>query len=200
MFSGIVAEIGEVEAVEPGRLRVRARTVLDRTRVGGSVAVNGVCLTATTVEADAFTADVMPETFRRTALGAVRPGSRVNLEAPLAFGDEVGGHLVQGHVDGTGEVASTAEEGNARLLTLRVPDTVGRYCVEKGSIAVDGVSLTIVGVAGDRVSVSLIPHTLASTIAGGYEVGTIVNLEADVLAKYVARYVGEVRSNVAEAP
>jgi riboflavin synthase len=188
VFSGIVAEVGTVEAVEPGRLRVRGPRALERTAVGGSVAVNGVCLTAARLDDGAFEADVMPETIRRTSLAALGPGSRVNLEPALGFGDEVGGHLVQGHVDGTGEVVAVREEGNSRWFEILVPADLVRYCVVKGSLAVDGTSLTIASVSGERVALSLIPHTLESTIASGYMPGSVVNLEVDILAKYVASF------------
>jgi len=186
MFSGIVAEVGTVEALDPGRLRIGAQRALVRTAIGGSVAVNGVCLTATRVDGGVFEADVMPETFRRTSLAALQVGSRVNLEPALAFGEEVGGHLVQGHVDGTGTVVSTIDEGNARWLRISVPEDLRRFCVVKGSLAVDGTSLTIAAVQGGEVAISLVPHTLESTIASSYVAGTIVNLEVDILAKYVA--------------
>ncbi len=133
----------------------------------------------------------MPETLRRTALGQLGAGSKVNLEPALAFGDEVGGHLVQGHVDGTGRVVAVRDEGNARWVTIEVPAAARPYCVIKGSIAIDGTSLTIAAVDGDSIAVSLIPHTRQSTIAGAYEVGSEVNLEADILAKYVAIYVNQ---------
>lgn len=188
MFSGIVTEVGSIVAVERGRLRVKAGDSLRRTPVGGSIAVNGVCLTAAEIDGHTFAADVMPETLKRTALGHLGPGSPVNLEPALAFGDPVGGHLVQGHIDGTGEVVDATDQGNARWLTISVPPEVLPYCVEKGSIAVDGVSLTIATVHDDQISVSLIPHTLESTIACEYQPGTVVNLEADVLAKYVNKY------------
>jgi riboflavin synthase len=191
MFSGIVAEVGRVEALEGGAIRVRAAESLRRTRVGGSIAVNGVCLTAARIDDGSFSADVMPETLRSSGLGRLLPGSEVNLEPALGFGDEVGGHLVQGHVDGVGEVVEVREEGNARWIGIRVPDEVRVYCAARGAIAVDGVSLTIAAVDGDVIAVSLIPHTLDSTIAAGYRPGAIVNLEADVLAKYVARYLAE---------
>lgn len=189
MFSGIVAEVGTVEALEGGAIRVRAGDSLRRTRVGGSIAVNGVCLTAARIEDGVFAADVMPETLRRSGLGGLAPGARVNLEPALGFGDEVGGHLVQGHVDGVGEVVEVRDEGNARWVGIRVPAEVLDYCVLKASIAVDGVSLTIATLDSDVIGLSLIPHTLESTIAAGYRPGSVVNLEADVLAKYVARYV-----------
>jgi riboflavin synthase len=191
MFSGIVAEVGTIDEVGDGVLRVRAGAAISRAVVGGSIAVNGVCLTAASIDDGAFTADVMPETFRRTALGRLAAGSLVNLEPALAFGDEVGGHLVQGHVDGTGRVVEVREEGNARWVSIQVPDEVRPYCVVKGSIAIDGASLTLAEVSGDRIAVSLIPHTLENTIASAYEVGSEVNLEADILAKYVANYVKE---------
>ncbi len=195
MFSGIVTEIGTIEALEDGSVRIRGGDSLRRTRSGGSIAVNGVCLTAALIDGDVFSADVMPETLRRTGLGGLSPGSRVNLEPALGFGDEVGGHLVQGHVDGVGEVVAVSDEGNARWVSVRVPPEVLKYCVLKGSIAIDGISLTIGVIAGDVIKVSLIPHTLQSTIAAGYVPGAIVNLEADVLAKYVARYLAQSRSS-----
>jgi riboflavin synthase len=191
MFSGIIAEVGTVEAIDQGSLRIHAHHAIHGTAVGGSVAVNGVCLTATTVDDHGFTADVMPETMRRTALASLQVGSRVNLEPALGFGDEVGGHLVQGHVDGTGRVTGIRDEGNARWVTIAVPPEVMAYCVVKGSIAIDGTSLTIADIGEGTIAVSLIPHTLENTIAFGYAAGTEVNLEADILAKYVATYVAE---------
>ena len=161
---------------------------LRHTAIGGSVAVNGVCLTAARLDGGSFEADVMPETLRRTSLADLRAGSRVNLEPALGFGDEVGGHLVQGHVDGTGEVVRTRDEGNARWLEVRVPADLVRYCVVRGSLAIDGTSLTIAAVEDGVVAVSLIPHTLESTIASGYRPGSVVNLEVDILARYVASF------------
>jgi len=195
MFSGIVSEVGTVLDIRAGAIHVGAAAALARTRVGSSISVNGVCLTAAKRDDDSFIADVMPETLHRTALGLLVPGTRVNLEPALAVGDEIGGHFVQGHVDGIGTVAEVRADGNATWIEIDVPEKVRPYCVYKGSIAVDGTSLTIARVEGARVAISLIPHTLASTIAGGYEVGTLVNLEADVLAKYVARYVAEHHSH-----
>ncbi len=193
MFSGIVTEVGTIEVVDDGVLIVRAPLSLQRAKLGASIAVNGVCLTAASIAGDVFTADVMPETFQRTGLGALTPGSRVNLEPALGYGEEVGGHLVQGHVDGVGEGISLETDGNARWVRVRVPVEVLEYCILKGSIAIDGTSLTIASLDGDVVGVSLIPHTLESTIAGSYAPGTVVNLEADVLAKYVARYLADGR-------
>ena len=191
MFAGIVAEVGTIVEIGDGGIRVSAPAAVGRTGVGGSIAVNGVCLTAATLDEGGFTADVMPETLRRTALGRLAAGSPVNLEPALAFGDEVGGHLVQGHVDGIGRVVDVRDEGNARWLTIEVPAEVRPYCVIKGSIAIDGTSLTIARVEADRIAVSLIPHTLEHTIASGYASGSEVNLEADILAKYVASYVAQ---------
>jgi len=191
MFSGIIAEVGVVEAIDERSVRIHAHHALHKTAVGGSIAVNGVCLTATTVDDHGFTADVMPETLRRTALASLGVGAPVNLEPALGFGDEVGGHLVQGHVDGTGRVTEVRDEGNARWVTIQVPAEVQPYCVVKGSIAIDGTSLTIAEVGKDSIAVSLIPHTLDNTIASGYVVGSDVNLEADILAKYVASYVAQ---------
>lgn len=195
MFSGIVAEVGVVEVVEPGRVRVRGAEALRRTAVGGSVAVNGVCLTVARLDGGSFEADVMPETFSRTSLAELQAGARVNLEPALAYGDEVGGHLVQGHVDATGEVVAAREDGNARWIDIRVPADLLRYCVVKGSLAIDGTSLTIVSVEGDVVAVSLIPHTLESTIASGYRPGSVVNLEVDILAKYVASFMASTEAD-----
>lgn len=194
MFSGIVTEVGTIEALQGGAVRVRGGDSLRRTKPGGSIAVNGVCLTVALIDGDVFLADVMPETLRHTGLGRLGPGSRVNLEPALGFGDEVGGHLVQGHVDGVGEVVAVSDEGNARWVSVRVPPEVREYCVLRGSIAIDGTSLTIGVLDGDVIKVSLTPYTLQSTIAAGYQPGTIVNLEADVLAKYVARYLAEGRT------
>ena len=153
------------------------------------MAVNGVCLTATTVNAGSFRVDVMDETLRRTGLGDLRAGDRVNLELPLRAGDPMGGHVVQGHVDGVGTVESVAQEGFARVVGTAAAADLLRYVVEKGSIAVDGVSLTVAEVDGDAFSVSLIPETLERTTLGALAPGAHVNLEVDVLAKYVEKLV-----------
>jgi riboflavin synthase len=189
MFSGIVVEVGRVDRVDEGTIRIACRRVLEGLVSGASVAVNGVCLTAARIDGEGFEADVMPETLRRTTLGELAPGAAVNLEPALRYGQEVGGHLVQGHVDGVGVVVEVGDEGNARWVNLRVPEEVAPHCAVKGSIAVDGASLTIAAEGEGLVSVSLIPHTLEQTIAREYRAGTRVNLEADVLAKYVARHV-----------
>ena len=190
MFTGLVADLGRVEAVDAGAdgARVTVATALAAELAeGDSVAVNGVCLTATAVDAGRFSADVMQETLRRTSLGAVAPGATVNLELPLRADDRLGGHFVQGHVDGTGEVRSVTPEGFARVVEIAAPPEVLRYVVEKGSIAVDGVSLTVAELTGSGFTVSLIPETLERTTLGSSAPGTPVNLEVDVLAKYVER-------------
>lgn len=188
MFTGLVQRKGTVTSLADDRLAVRVEPPMS-VRRGGSVAVNGVCLTATADGDTEFGADVMHETLRRTALGTLREGAPVNLELPLRMGDELGGHIVQGHVDGVGSVHSLAEEGFARVVRVAAPPEVLRYVVEKGSIAVDGVSLTVAAVDASSFSVSLIPETLENTTLGAQEPGHKVNLEVDVLAKYVEKLV-----------
>jgi riboflavin synthase len=188
MFTGLVAGKGTVRSVHDGRLEIE--TALGaHLAAGDSVAVNGVCLTAVEPHVDGFAADVMPETLRRSSLGPLAPGAEVNLELPLRAGDRLGGHVVQGHVDGTGEVASVREEGNARVVGIAAAPELLRYVVEKGSIAVDGVSLTVSAIGDDSFEVSLIPETLERTTLGAALAGHTVNLEVDVLAKYVEKLV-----------
>ena len=193
MFTGLVADLGTVSGVEAGgdgqRLRIESHLTGELVE-GDSVAVNGVCLTATTISGGAFTADVMHETLRRSSLAGVAPGSRVNLELPLRAHDRLGGHFVQGHVDCVGSIAAVEEDGFARVVTIEAPPGLLRYVVEKGSIAVDGVSLTVASVTEDTFAVSLIPETLERTNLGAAAPGTPVNLEVDVLAKYVEKLVG----------
>jgi riboflavin synthase len=193
IFTGLVMDLGEVTGVEDTgdgvRLHVRT-TLTPEVSPGDSVAINGVCLTATVVDDDAFAADVMHETLDRSSLGAAREGARVNVELPLRASDRLGGHVVQGHVDGTGRVAGIREDGFARRVRVE-PEDEGllRYVVEKGSIAVDGVSLTVAALDERGFEVSLIPETLDRTTLGTAESGQRVNLEVDVLAKYVERLV-----------
>lgn len=190
MFTGLVAERGSVESVDQGadgvRLRVRARLAAELA-VGDSVAVNGVCLTATAAGAGSFTADVVAETLRRSSLEPLAAGDEVNLELPLRALDRIGGHVVQGHVDGTGTVEDVAEEGFGRVVRIAADPTLLRYVVEKGSIAVDGASLTVASVDDDAFAVALIPATLERTTLGGAAPGRVLNLEVDVLAKYVEK-------------
>lgn len=192
MFTGLVADLGKVEAVDatPDGVRLTVSTALaGELGLGDSVAVNGVCLTATTVQDGTFTADVMNESLRRSALSELVAGSAVNLELPLRAADRLGGHFVQGHVDGVGVVRDVRSDGFSRVVTIGVDGDLLRYVVEKGSIAVDGVSLTVSAVDESSFSVSLIPETLERTTLGTAEVGRPVNLEVDVLAKYVEKLV-----------
>ena len=188
MFTGIVEELGEITAVEEranaARLSVRGPLVTSDARHGDSIAVNGVCLTVVDVQGDVFTVDVVHETLQRSSLDKVTAGDRVNLERAAALGQRLGGHIVQGHVDGTGVLLSRDEGG---LTRFGIPPALSRYLVEKGSITVDGVSLTVVDSIADEFSVALIPTTLELTTLGFRGPGDIVNLEVDVLAKYVER-------------
>jgi riboflavin synthase len=192
VFTGLVADLGtvaEVDATDDGvRLAIESR-LAHELGDGDSVAVNGVCLTAVGVDGERFGADVMRETLRRSSLADVRPGTRVNLELPLRADGRLGGHMVQGHVDGVGAVRGTRDDGFARVVTVAADPTLLRYVVEKGSIAVDGVSLTVARVDGDSFDVSLIPETLQRTNLGAARAGTPVNLEVDILAKYVEKLV-----------
>jgi riboflavin synthase len=195
MFTGIVEEVGTVKAVSPTSLSVAAVKVLEGTAMGDSIAVNGVCLTATVLSADWFAVEVMPETLRRTNLGSLKAGDRVNLERPLAAGGRFGGHFVQGHVDGTGRVVASKPEDDAILLKFEAPPQIMRYIVEKGFIAVDGVSLTVVECSPTAFSVSLVGYTRTNTTLGGAKPGDVVNLEVDIIAKYAER-LGEGGSNI----
>ena len=195
MFTGIVEEVGSIKSSGADRLTIAAQKVLDDTKLGDSIAVNGVCLTATGLTADSFTVDVMPETLRRTNLGSLEPGGRVNLERPLAVGGRFGGHFVQGHVDGTGTVVGVRQENDAILLKFEAPPEITRYIVEKGFIAVDGISLTVVECSPTAFSVSLVGFTQTNTTLGGAKPSDVVNLEVDIIAKYAER-LGEGRSNI----
>ena len=190
MFTGLVAGTGEVRAAErgPDGLRLRVDTPLAAELAGGdSIAVNGVCLTAVEIDGDGFGADVMEETIGRSTLGLVRAGDRVNLELPLRVGDRLGGHIVQGHVDGMGMVDSVDEDGFSRRLRITTPPETLRYVVEKGSIAVDGVSLTVAEVDDFGFTVALIPETLERTTFAARKPGDVVNLEVDIMAKYAMK-------------
>ena len=194
MFTGIIEELGEIVAIEPAtdsaRLTIRGPLVTQDAAHGASVAVNGVCLTVVDLKADTFTADVMRETLERSSLGALEPGSPVNLERPVRLSDRLGGHLVQGHVDGVGTIIAREPGENWEIVRISLPGGLARYLVEKGSITVDGISLTVVDAGDDQFSVSLIPTTLELTTLGRKAVGEPVNLEADVIAKYVERMIG----------
>src|SRR5579859_2156144 len=189
MFTGIVTAVGRVVEARPGRLAIEAPAFAGRLDLGGSLAVNGCCLTVTRVEGDTVHMDVVPETLRRTNLGGLQPGEAVNLEMPMTASTALDGHLVQGHVDGTTTVVALAEQASGAEVDFELPAALARYVVEKGSIAVDGTSLTVAAV-DDRAGtfrVALIPHTLEHTVAGGYRPGRQVNLEVDVIARYTER-------------
>ena len=187
MFTGIVEEVGRVTSVKFGSLVIAASNVLREIELGGSIAINGVCLTITSFNTNSFCVDIMPETLKRTNLGLLSADDRVNLERPLALGGRLGGHLVQGHVDATGKVTSTIWEGGTMLVRFEAPPEVMRYVVEKGFIAVDGVSLTVVIRDTGSFQISVVDYTLRHTTLGSKQVGNLVNLEADIIAKYVER-------------
>jgi riboflavin synthase len=196
MFTGLVAEKGTIRSRRDGRLEIQT-SLAGELAAGDSVAVNGVCLTAVDPDGSSFAAEVMPETLRRSSLGPLREGSEVNVELPLRAGDRLGGHMVQGHVDATGSVAGVRDEGLARVVRIEADPALLRYVVEKGSIAVDGVSLTVSAVDDVAFEVSLIPETLERTTLGRAEKGTMVNLEVDVLAKYVEKLIRSQRAEPA---
>lgn len=191
MFTGIVEELGEIREIhreaDSITLTIRASTVLDDVHHGDSIAVNGVCLTVVEFGDDFFTADLMQETLDRSSLGQVEVGSKVNLERATAVGQRLGGHIVQGHIDGTGEVISRTPGERWEVVRISLPEQLAKYVVEKGSIAVDGTSLTVSAVGEGFFEVSLIPTTLTDSVIGSTAVGTKVNLEVDVLAKYVEK-------------
>ncbi|MEB8337069.1 riboflavin synthase [Streptomyces endophyticus] len=194
MFTGIVEELGEITAVEmlddACRFRVRGPVVTEGAKHGDSIAVNGVCLTVVEHGNDEFTADVMAETLKRSSLGALATGSRVNLERPMVADGRFGGHVVQGHVDGTGTIVGRTPSEHWEIVKISLPAELSKYVVEKGSITVDGVSLTVVEAAEDYFTISLIPTTLALTTLGVKQPGDPVNLEVDIIAKYVERMLG----------
>ncbi|WP_177437091.1 riboflavin synthase [uncultured Ruminococcus sp.] len=191
MFTGIIEEMGTVRRLNqsPNRceLELSASKVLEGTQIGDSIAVNGVCLTVIRLGEEHFTADVMPETLRRSNLGQLKPGSKVNLERAMAANGRFGGHIVAGHIDGTGKILAMQPEGNAVLVTISVTPELLRYVVEKGSIAIDGISLTVAKVSHTDFTVSLIPHTGEETTLLKHRSGEIVNLETDIIGKYVEK-------------
>lgn len=194
MFTGLVEEKGHLISLRRGadsaRLKIKAGLVMDGMRIGDSIAVNGVCLTVTVYDIGAFTADVMAETLAKTNLGALQSGDRVNLERALRLGDRLGGHLVSGHIDGVGTISKVEKHDIAILITIAAPASVMRYIIKKGSVAVDGTSLTVVDHNDESFRVSLIPHTAHATVLGGKKPGDQVNLEGDMIGKYVERWMG----------
>ncbi len=195
MFTGIIEEVGQVKALHRGTksftLEVEAQKVLEDTQVGDSIATNGVCLTVTSLTGHGFTADVMPETVLRTALGELKPGSPVNLERALSLQTRLGGHIVSGHIDGTGRISDRRQDDTAVWLTIECDSKLLRYIIEKGSITIQGVSLTVARVDERSFAVSLIPHTQQATTLHRAKVGDLVNLENDVIAKYVEKLLGK---------
>ncbi len=187
MFTGIVEEVGSVRAAGDGKLVVEASEVLGDVKVGDSISVNGACLTVTTHDESTFSVDVVPETLRRTDLGELEAGSPVNLERSMPADGRFGGHMVQGHIDGTATIRSIDSDGDAQMVVFDAPAVVMRYVVEKGFIAVDGASLTIVNCDNFSFSVTIIPHTRENTVFKSKKVGDSVNLEVDIMAKYVER-------------
>lgn len=191
MFTGIIEEIGTVESIRRGsasaEISIRCRTVLEGTKVGDSIAVNGVCLTASSLGGEIFTADVMPETLKRSSLADLRAGSRVNLERAMAADGRFGGHIVSGHIDGTGKIRKKEQDENAVWVSICCPEKLLRYIVEKGSVAIDGISLTVAEVREEGFCVSVIPHTLSQTVLQEKGPGDTVNLENDCIGKYVEK-------------
>ena len=190
MFTGIVEEVGVVAKISDNGMTVRASKVLEDVKLGDSIAVNGTCLTAVSFTKSEFSVDLSPETMRRTSLGQLSEGSSVNLERALLASDRMGGHIVQGHVDGTGRIMSSKTEGDSIIFRVRIPKRLNPYIVEKGFVAVDGISLTVVKRGASSFTLAVIPYTLKNTSLASLSVGDRVNLEADILAKYVESLLG----------
>lgn len=200
MFTGIIEETGKALRVEHGGIWIQAKKVLEGTKTGDSIAVNGVCLTVVTIKSTEFMADVMPETLKRSSLGQLKAGSRVNLERAMAADGRFGGHIVSGHIDGTGTVASITKDSNAVRFQILAPEEILRGIVEKGSVAIDGISLTVTAVEKDRFEVSVIPHTLGETVLSDRKKGSMVNLENDIIGKYVERLLAFEKENAQSRP
>jgi len=203
MFTGIIEEIGILKSIKHGTksavLEVGATKVIEGTRVGDSISVNGVCLTVTTLRPNSFTADAMPETLKRSNLGTLQSGNPVNLERALRLGDRFGGHIVSGHIDGEGTIINFKEDENAIWITIGADDSLLRYIVEKGSIAIDGISLTVANADTKSFKVSIIPHTRHETTLCDKPIGGKVNLECDIVAKYIERFSGFGKQTSAES-
>ncbi|MBA7710241.1 Riboflavin synthase [subsurface metagenome] len=196
MFTGIVEEVGKITLASAGKLVIAASKVIQGMELGGSIAVNGACLTITDFNTNSFSVDVMPETLKRTSLGLLRPGDGVNLERPLALGGELGGHLVQGHLDDTGRVTSIMPDGETVIIRFEAPPEVMHYVVEKGFIAVDGISLTVAAKDAGSFRISVVDFTWKHTTLGSRRVGDLVNLEVDIIAKYVEQLSQPRRSGI----
>ena len=204
MFTGIVEELGSVRRVLPGsragKIVISAHKVLEGTRTGDSIAVNGVCLTVVALGDDEFTADVMPETLRKTGLGQLKVGDPVDLERAMAADGRFGGHIVSGHIDGTGLIKEMRQEQNAVVVSIEAPAHIMKLIVEKGSIAIDGISLTVASVAQTSFTVSIIPHTAAETVLLKKHVGDMVNLENDIVGKYVQKLLSDISAEPGKEP
>ena len=194
MFTGIIEEVGTVKSIQSGKsssvLRIKGQKVVQGTRIGDSIATNGICLTVTKIENDSFEADVMSESLKRTNIGTMIPGSFVNLERALSLETRLGGHIVSGHIDGTGQISEFKRDDNAVWLTIETDPGILRYIIEKGSIAIDGVSLTVAAVDDQSFQVSIIPHTGEETVLLRKQPGDTVNLECDMIGKYVEKLLG----------
>ena len=203
MFTGIVEEIGTVDSIQKGArsalIRIQARIVTEGAKVGDSIAVNGVCLTVTDLTGDTFRADVMNETLNRSSLGSLSPGSPVNLERAMAANGRFGGHIVSGHIDGTGTISDIKRDGIAVWYTICADAGIMRYIVEKGSVAVDGISLTVAAVSDYGFKISVIPHTAVQTVLGSKKSGDTVNLENDIIGKYVEKLMCPKSENISES-
>lgn len=204
MFTGIVEEKGTFQRLvvsgDTGKIYVKANKVLEGTRLGDSIAVNGVCLTVVEFNEKEFVADVMPETLKRSNLGDLKLNDSVNLERAMSVDSRFGGHIVSGHIDGTGRIAAIKKEKNAVWFTIEAKESLLRYIVEKGSIAIDGTSLTVARVSEHQFEVSIIPHTLKETVLGDKQIGAVVNLENDIIGKYVERLLGFEKKKEEKAP
>ncbi|MBO6304825.1 MAG: riboflavin synthase [Selenomonadaceae bacterium] len=187
MFTGIIEEVGRIKNIGGGKITIAAKKVLEDINIGDSIAVNGICLTATTFDASTFTADIMPETVRRTSLFAAKSEDAVNLERALTPSTRMGGHIVSGHIDGAGEIVSLAEDKNAVLMKIKADNKILRHIVEKGSVALDGISLTVASVGANDFTVSLIPHTREITNLSDKKIGGVINIETDIIGKYVEK-------------
>ena len=187
MFTGFIEEVGKFDSLINGKIKIRCEKILSDMKIGDSISTNGICLTVTTFDQKSFTADVMPETIRRTSLENLKSGDLVNLERALQINDRFGGHIVSGHIDGVGKILSMKSEGNAVIVNIEAEKKLLKYIVEKGSVALDGMSLTVINVNDKNFSVSLIPHTRDVTNFKQKKISSLVNIETDLIAKYIER-------------
>ena len=189
MFTGIIQEVGQISALSP-KMVIRSKNVVKNVKVGDSIAVNGICLTVTEFKPDSFAVGLMPETLRRTNLNCLNIGDVVNLETPLTLASHIGGHFVQGHIDGTGQIVNMKDDGEAKILTIEAPISILKYVVEKGFVAIDGISLTVIAKTPFLFMVSMVKHTVDNTNMKSHRVGDVVNLEVDIISKYIESFTG----------